>query len=109
MNCKTCERWIKGKCQCEGGPNEGVMTTENDLCLCHEETKEAVNEPHPPTQMPEMESDRCSIEVLIESHAGFYVGYWHNGIWYDSINGGTMYRQFEPWRWYDLPKRGIKL
>lgn len=62
--------------------------------------------PFPPSQIPELEEDGCSIEVLIESHAGFYVGYYFDGDWYDSLYGEKRWTQFLPWRWWRLPQRG---
>lgn len=67
-----------------------------------------MTESYPASQIPEMESDGCSVEVLIESHAGFYVGYYHDGDWYDAMDGEKLTSHFLPWRWYSLPKRGRK-
>ncbi|MCK4347977.1 MAG: hypothetical protein KAW47_05110 [Thermoplasmatales archaeon] len=64
--------------------------------------------PYPISQIPPIESDGCSSEVLIESHSGFYVGYYFNGDWYDAMNGDKLWKQFLPRRWFYLPTCGTK-
>ena len=59
--------------------------------------------PYPSTQIPALESDGCSIEVLVKSHAGFYVGYYYAGDWYESYTGEKLCKQFQPHVWYELP------
>jgi hypothetical protein len=64
--------------------------------------------PYPASQIPPIESDGCSAEILVESHAGFYVGYYFDGDWYDAMNGNKLWEQFSPLRWFCLPPRGAK-
>lgn len=59
--------------------------------------------PFPVSAIPEIEEDNCSVEVLIESHAGFYVGYYNNGDWYESYHGEKLGRQFKAKQWWKLP------
>ena len=61
-----------------------------------------------PQTIPPLEEDGCSVEVLIESHAGFYVGYYFAGDWYEDYTGDKVGKQFKPKRWWNLPRRLVK-